>query len=478
MNCDGQWEARCLEAPVERRVFLRRAALCFAALAMPVAASALQPRLAAADEWAYCTVSGVAGLSESSFATLGEAFWAIETCDPSLQDDESPTVSVVIHGALDVDVQEADAGVFEFHFPVDGASCILMGADSSASINAYDGSGAGRAFAISNPSGALTVYGLAFDGLVSLTSRDALAVGGCAFSSPVSCEGQGPLEISSTAFVAAAPVPQAAVSVRLAGEGGTLAFSGNWVESYAVGVACTALATQVEAHVSANTFALDGSTADSAALLPCSVMVDGGPWSAGSLAYIDNRRFSDEDTVSYMLVLGQGCSIASQDLDAPDQSVADDTLTSPAVLALFESAPTEEGPGLSVALTPECAGSSSDAEVVAASRALSGGVDAPHTVSVTISYDSNGATAGEAPEPSVVESGQAMTVPHMGSMVNAGYLFEGWGTSPDGSGSFYAAGQVILPDADMVLYAQWAPNGTVGTYDVTGVDVAPEVEAV
>lgn len=478
MNCDGQWEARCLGVPVERRIFLRRAALCLAALAMPVAAPVLQPRIATADEWAYCTVSGVAGLSEASFATLGEAFWAIETCDSSLQDDESPMVSIVIHGALDVDVQEADAGVFEFRFPVDGASCILMGADSSSSINAYDGSGAGRALVISNPSGALTVYGLAFDGFVSLASRDALAVGGCTFSLPLLCEGQGSVEISNTAFVAAGPTFQAAASVRLAGEGGALAFSDNWVESYAVGVACTALAPRAEARFSANTFVLDGSMADPAVILPCAVMVDGGPWSAGSVAYIDNRRFSDEDTMSYTLTLGQGCSIASQDSGAPDQSAADDTLTSLAVLALFESVPTEEGPGLSVALAPEYAGSSSDAEVASASRALSGETVVPRAVSVTISYDSNGATAGEAPEPSVVEPGQAMTVPHMGSMVNAGYLFEGWGTSADGSGSFYAAGQVVLPDADMVLYAQWTPNGTVGTYDVTGVDVAPEAEAV
>ena len=49
-------------------------------------------------------------------------------------------------------------------------------------------------------------------------------------------------------------------------------------------------------------------------------------------------------------------------------------------------------------------------------------------------------------------------------------FFEGWSTEPDGSGSFYAVGQVILPEADMVLYAQWAPTGTVGTYAVTLTD--------
>jgi len=42
-----------------------------------------------------------------------------------------------------------------------------------------------------------------------------------------------------------------------------------------------------------------------------------------------------------------------------------------------------------------------------------------------------------------------------GGSWNPGYVFTGWNTSPDGTGTAVAGGQSWMPDADLTLYAQW-----------------------
>ena len=198
----------------------------------------------------------------------------------------------------------------------------------------------------------------------------------------------------------------------------------------------------------------------------------GGPWVPSSVACDGNAV---EGSLAFF-VLDGSCAVGTWDGDGLQVgNVADGTLSADAVIALFELAGLgAAGAGESfaaVTVTPSYLGTEVAAQVDAASNALA--PSAPVAVAeeelpvpVTVTYDGNGATAGEAPETVLVDEGQPVTVAHMGSLICAGCLFSGWNTAPDGSGIFYAAGQVIWPDGNTVLYAQWVPNGTVGTVAV------------
>jgi len=75
----------------------------------------------------------------------------------------------------------------------------------------------------------------------------------------------------------------------------------------------------------------------------------------------------------------------------------------------------------------------------------------------SVYYDGNGNTGGEAPaDPTAYVSGQQVTVLDKGTLVRLGWLFTGWNTAPDGSGSAYGAGAHFdIGSADVKLYAQW-----------------------
>ena len=81
----------------------------------------------------------------------------------------------------------------------------------------------------------------------------------------------------------------------------------------------------------------------------------------------------------------------------------------------------------------------------------------PPTFSVT--YDGNGSTAGTVPVDSTAYTGgSAVTVrANIGSLVRAGYTFNGWNTPANGTGaSFAATGSVTFPiPSNVTLYAQW-----------------------
>jgi uncharacterized repeat protein (TIGR02543 family) len=73
-----------------------------------------------------------------------------------------------------------------------------------------------------------------------------------------------------------------------------------------------------------------------------------------------------------------------------------------------------------------------------------------------------------------------VTIAGSGDMAVTGYVFAGWNTSPDGSGSAYAVGETVWLTGSLQLYAQWtstaapAPGGGGGTYKVTYEGNAPE----
>lgn len=73
-----------------------------------------------------------------------------------------------------------------------------------------------------------------------------------------------------------------------------------------------------------------------------------------------------------------------------------------------------------------------------------------------IYYIANGAVTGQAPAYGVYDKDKlAVIADNTGNMGKYGYVFDGWNTESDGSGTAYVAGQEISISESMVLFAQW-----------------------
>ena len=88
----------------------------------------------------------------------------------------------------------------------------------------------------------------------------------------------------------------------------------------------------------------------------------------------------------------------------------------------------------------------------------------------TVSYDGNGNTAGTTSEdvnsPYNINN-STVTVLGKGSLERSGYIFTGWNTAADGSGTNYLPGATFQADKSIVLYAQWVAAYNV-RYDGNG----------
>jgi uncharacterized repeat protein (TIGR02543 family) len=75
-----------------------------------------------------------------------------------------------------------------------------------------------------------------------------------------------------------------------------------------------------------------------------------------------------------------------------------------------------------------------------------------------VTYSSNGGT-GATPAGASFTSGSVVTVSaNTGPVSRSGYVFAGWNTQPDGSGTTYQAGaSFLMPSSAVVLYALWQP---------------------
>ncbi|WP_020617886.1 immunoglobulin-like domain-containing protein [Paenibacillus daejeonensis] len=74
----------------------------------------------------------------------------------------------------------------------------------------------------------------------------------------------------------------------------------------------------------------------------------------------------------------------------------------------------------------------------------------------TVSYDGNGHTSGQAPPSQMFEEGATVTTPLAGDLVRTDYIFTGWNTASDGTGTAYAIGDEFdMGSTDVTLYAQW-----------------------
>lgn len=78
-----------------------------------------------------------------------------------------------------------------------------------------------------------------------------------------------------------------------------------------------------------------------------------------------------------------------------------------------------------------------------------------------VSYDGNGANGGAAPIDSThYETGQTVVaLGNTGNLVRSGYMFVGWNTRADGSGTTYTQNQTLtMGSANVTLYAVWIDN--------------------
>jgi uncharacterized repeat protein (TIGR02543 family) len=92
-----------------------------------------------------------------------------------------------------------------------------------------------------------------------------------------------------------------------------------------------------------------------------------------------------------------------------------------------------------------------------------------HTYTVT--YDSNGGTGDGVPVNTVkYKQGQSVTVQgNTGNLVKTGYVFAGWNTQADGSGTTYTEGStLVMGTENVILYAMWSKNAFSVTYDANG----------
>ncbi len=82
----------------------------------------------------------------------------------------------------------------------------------------------------------------------------------------------------------------------------------------------------------------------------------------------------------------------------------------------------------------------------------------------TVTYDGNGATGGSVPlDNTMYTSGQYVSVSgNSGTLEKTGYIFLGWNTKSDWSGSSYSAGESFMVEtSDITLYAMWGSSGSI-----------------
>jgi uncharacterized repeat protein (TIGR02543 family) len=91
-------------------------------------------------------------------------------------------------------------------------------------------------------------------------------------------------------------------------------------------------------------------------------------------------------------------------------------------------------------------------------------------INYTFTYDANSADTGSVPTESSKQITQTATVKaNTGSLVRAGYTFNGWNTDSNGTGTTYLSGsQFTVQPSNVILYAKWSANTYTVTYNSNG----------
>ncbi len=457
--------------------------------AAPVEESAADESAEAEEaEQDYVTVSGLDTIGdETVFSSLYEALLA---CAEAIEDDPSLPdggITLLIHGTMvldrDLPTQDRDTLAEEITGTVlDGLNWAVMGADPDATLIVSPDDSADGA-TLFNPGGMLLLRSLTIEGSLMLEARDGLVVDFCTFDHTLTYRTDGALVgIASNVFTAEqSDVGYAAVVELGAGESTAVLFD-NEIYGFSSAFAVNdRSADYAQVTITSNVLDLVPPEDAASAADACVLRLQGGPWPASSI--ISGGNIIDGPTA--LIVLDGSFSVITGTGDeAHVLSIADDSLDAAAIEALFELADDSslsESPdeAVRVCLDADFDGTSAAQAAAEASEAIlptadtTVGLEEPISY-ITVVYDANGATTGVAPGPVSVEAGATIAVETMGSLAYPGYMFEGWNTEPDGSGTFYAVGQIMSPQADMTLYAQWASTGTVATVPVQAAAEAAE----
>lgn len=81
----------------------------------------------------------------------------------------------------------------------------------------------------------------------------------------------------------------------------------------------------------------------------------------------------------------------------------------------------------------------------------------------SVTYNANGATSGSVPSASSGRNSIATSI-NSGGLTKNGFVFDGWNTSGDGTGTDIAAGSSFAPTSNTTLFAKWS---VLQTYTVT-----------
>ncbi|MDR1759237.1 MAG: InlB B-repeat-containing protein [Fibrobacter sp.] len=100
------------------------------------------------------------------------------------------------------------------------------------------------------------------------------------------------------------------------------------------------------------------------------------------------------------------------------------------------------------------------------------------TTNYTVTYNGNGNTSGAVPtDETEYQNNEPVTVlGNTGTLVKTGYIFAGWNTKADGTGTNYAAGATFNITANVTLYAKWTAETYTVTYDANGGTGAPAAQ--
>jgi len=94
-------------------------------------------------------------------------------------------------------------------------------------------------------------------------------------------------------------------------------------------------------------------------------------------------------------------------------------------------------------------------------------------VAFTVTFDANGGS-GTPPAPWTVAAGSTITLPGSYGLSRNGFIFGGWNTNADGTGTNHNAGTMFTPAGDITLFARWVVAFTITFADLR--NMAPEIQ--
>ncbi|MCL2193819.1 MAG: InlB B-repeat-containing protein, partial [Treponema sp.] len=103
------------------------------------------------------------------------------------------------------------------------------------------------------------------------------------------------------------------------------------------------------------------------------------------------------------------------------------------------------------------------AGIVALAMFIAGCDDPTRVPEFTVTFNLNGG-GGTLPPPQTVNAGSSVTLPNGTGLSRSGFVFAGWNTATDGTGTNHDAGTVFTPTGNVTLFARW---NTAATFTVT-----------